>query len=814
MKTKLAFFPADGVRFATVCLAFLFCCVPGANADDPRATKIIGTGPYYSLAVKTDGTVMAWGYNGWGTLGDGTLTERLSPVFALGLTNIVSVGGGGVTLVSWPTEMHSVGLRADGGVMSWGNNDVGQLGNGTFTSSNAAVRVSNLTNIVALAAGGLHSLALKGDGTVMAWGYGIYGQLGNGAVTNSDVPVSVNNLTNIIAIAGGGLHSAALRADGTVLVWGDNNEYELGDGTQTNMELVPGSHTLLVSAVDPSGLFFGAATNTFASATNSGDTIQNSYDGNGNITQRVWVNTLNQTNRTQTLTWDAFDRLIGVVDRDAATNGFNWTAVYDALGRRLQTISTVVVSNTPVTTLNSSNAVNEVDSWYDPQAEFLEVGVAVNDLPTIKVYGPDANGIYGGLQGVGGLEDVYEFGHTSATSFVQDFFGNILASINEGSITWNPARFSSYGPVPGYQTSALSSDVELERAIGWRGKRVDETGLIWIGARMYDPVAGRFISHDSMFDPENAGGFSLAGGDPVNSFDPDGRFGVGAWESGKGLVSGTGHLLYNVGGTIGYGVTSAIDAGFGTDLASTYQDEWDGIKGVGRGVKTLGGQAIHGQFGQIGRELTGGEGRSGAYRAGNAAVSIASLFAGGELGEAGNVGRVTEVADVGSQAAIRARVLANLAESATARNASKIDQFFEAEGARTFYTVQNEANASRLLAGGAPWPTSATKAHLGEGLYTWGTRSQAESYLSALEGRGASGLRIMEANIPESQYQALRSLDLRGLSDEAAEAWLGRHSSLFGDGLPHSLDHVIRDTGNFGPEFFFSKEAFPLLQLK
>jgi hypothetical protein len=133
---------------------------------------------------------------------------------------------------------------------------------------------------------------------------------------------------------------------------------------------------------------------------------------------------------------------------------------------------------------------------------------------------------------------------------------------------------------------------------------------------------------------------------------------------------------------------------------------------------------------------------------------------------------------------------------------------------RTFYTVQNEANVARLLSGGTPWPASASRAHLGEGLYTWGSRSQAEAYMSLLEGRGVEGLRIIEASISEAQYHALRALDLRGLGDDAASAWLGRHSLLFGEGAPHGLDHVIRDTGNFGSEFFFSKDAFPLLLLK
>jgi RHS repeat-associated protein len=129
----------------------------------------------------------------------------------------------------------------------------------------------------------------------------------------------------------------------------------------------------------------------------------------------------------------------------------------------------------------------------------------------------------------------------------------------------------------------------------------------------------------------------------------------------------------------------------------------------------------------------------------------------------------------------------------------------------TFYTVQNEANAARLLAGGGTWPTGVSKSVLGEGLYTWGTRAEAEAYQLTLQTRyGATGLQIMEARIPATQYQGLKLLDLRPLGDDAVNAWMNEYS-LYGNGAPHGLDHVIRQTG-MGAEYFFSKYVFPLLK--
>jgi RHS repeat-associated protein len=284
------------------------------------------------------------------------------------------------------------------------------------------------------------------------------------------------------------------------------------------MDLAAGSHTLQVSAVDPSGLYFFSTNSTFACATNSGDTITNEYYVDGNVSARFWFNSQSQMTRGQLLFWDACNRLTHLLERDAKNNGYNWSAVYDGLGRRVQT-STVLVTNSVA--INSQPTT--ISSFFDPQVEFLEVGVTVNGAFTMKTYGPDANGVYGGMQGVGGLEALNVYGHMTATSVVQDYFGNVIGTIANGVVSWNPARFSSYGPVPGYQQSTLSLSTPLAQSLGWRGKRVDETGYINLGARLYDPVAGRFISADPLGHEASQDLYSFCGGDPVNTFDPDGR---------------------------------------------------------------------------------------------------------------------------------------------------------------------------------------------------------------------------------------------------------------------------------------------------
>jgi alpha-tubulin suppressor-like RCC1 family protein len=189
----------------------------------PGLTGMIAVaGDYFqSLALKSDGTVWAWGRNGFGELGDSTNIERDSPVQTVGLGNVIAIAAG---------HAHSLALKSDGTVWAWGGNSSGQLGDGTTTDRHIPVQTVGLSNVIAIAAGA-PGLALKSDGTVWAWGDGTFG---NGAPADANphpTPVRVSSLANIIAVAGGAGHSMVLKSDGTVWAWGINGNGELGDGT-------------------------------------------------------------------------------------------------------------------------------------------------------------------------------------------------------------------------------------------------------------------------------------------------------------------------------------------------------------------------------------------------------------------------------------------------------------------------------------------------------------------------------------------------------------------------------------------------------
>src|SRR5262249_18246141 len=163
----------------------------------------ISTGVSHVLAVKSDGTLWAWGCQPYG-LGNGTDTRSAVPVRVPGPDNVTRVAAGN----------HNLVLTSDGTVWAWGNNSYGQVGDGSrFNTRPLPVPVTipglGPLKIVDVATGVGHSLALRSDGTVWAWGANSEGELGNGNRDFSSSPVQVLNLSNVTAVAAGYLHSLA-----------------------------------------------------------------------------------------------------------------------------------------------------------------------------------------------------------------------------------------------------------------------------------------------------------------------------------------------------------------------------------------------------------------------------------------------------------------------------------------------------------------------------------------------------------------------------------------------------------------------------
>ena len=244
-----------------------------------------------------------------------------------------------------------------------------------------------------------------------------------------------------------------------------------------------------------------------------GTPVVPSYDGMGDVAARA------QSAGNDTLTWDALGRLVAVARRDAGNNGFNWSAVYDGLGRRLQTAKQAVSAGTP------TGLPLTIQSSFDPDVEFMELAVTVagGDRQWL-VRGPDLNGSYGGLQGTGGTEAIVKASVT--TGILSDIYGHTVATVANNTVTtWNPARSEGYGVVPGCTAVALDASHDLTSALAWRGRYVDSTGYYWLGARYYAPDSGTFLSCDPLGHAASMSLYDYCNGDPVNGFDPDGRLG-------------------------------------------------------------------------------------------------------------------------------------------------------------------------------------------------------------------------------------------------------------------------------------------------
>ncbi|TCS39776.1 alpha-tubulin suppressor-like RCC1 family protein [Reinekea marinisedimentorum] len=242
---------------------------PVLGLDD--AISVHG-GLYHTCALRDTGTVVCWGRNDVGQLGNGSTEDALFPVEVLGLSNVIAVD---------LYESQGCALKDDGTVWCWGDNEYGQLGDGSTDGQLTPVAIDGLTDVVDISVGGRHSCALNNDGTAACWGSNSYGQLGNNSLIDALTPVTVSDLTNGVNIDAGDYHTCVLYEDNTVGCWGRGSSDRLHNGsTDDALTPTPVLDVSDVSSISVGGNF-SCALLLDGTATCWGDNSDSSQLGNG-----------------------------------------------------------------------------------------------------------------------------------------------------------------------------------------------------------------------------------------------------------------------------------------------------------------------------------------------------------------------------------------------------------------------------------------------------------------------------------------------------------------------------------------------------
>jgi RHS repeat-associated protein len=271
------------------------------------------------------------------------------------------------------------------------------------------------------------------------------------------------------------------------------------------------------------------------------------------------------------------------------------------------------------------------------------------------------NGKYGGMNGTGGLDAISPY-LSLFNPVISDFRGNILGEITNGATTWFTSRPTGYGAVSGYRPPTLgSSGVDLAQASAWRGHWADITLNYQLGMRLYNPVAGNWLSDDPVWNEQDPSYRTFCGGDPINGFDSDGRCIEGAATAADNLIYGTANLANNALCTLSYAVASpfAPDWAYQT-YGGNVQNFANTVTGTAQFGYNVAATATYGaispfapdfaynnyggnvqQFMGQAPALYGGDNQSTAYQIGYGTVTAAATLLGGEEGDAGNLGTVS-----------------------------------------------------------------------------------------------------------------------------------------------------------------------------
>ncbi|WP_027390899.1 LamG-like jellyroll fold domain-containing protein [Chrysiogenes arsenatis] len=215
---------------------------------------VISGGFYHSAAVKSDGTLWAWGNNESRQIGDGSVDHKFFPLQIESANDWKHVDAG---------HYFTVALKRDNTLWAWGANQSGQLGKGDFDAQNTPAQIGNDNDWKYVAATSHHAIALKTDGTLWAWGANQSGQLGDGTLDLKNMPIQIGSASDWHSISSGRVHTMAIKTDGSLWAWGNNSSGELGVGN-TTLQLNPvqvGTDTDWLAVVAGTGFTVGLKTN-------------------------------------------------------------------------------------------------------------------------------------------------------------------------------------------------------------------------------------------------------------------------------------------------------------------------------------------------------------------------------------------------------------------------------------------------------------------------------------------------------------------------------------------------------------------------
>jgi alpha-tubulin suppressor-like RCC1 family protein len=187
----------------------------------------------YHTCARSGGDLYCWGHNGSGRLGDGTTTSRsrATLIDVLGDVEAITLGGSHTCTITRTTVLGMTLFP----VYCWGSNTAGQLGIGSTTSQSTPALLRALSSqTIQVDAGEGHSCARISAGGVLCWGNNDFGQLGDGGTANRTTPTVIAGLTDVASIAAGDHHTCAVMTDGSLRCWGCNTDGQLGDGTNSH----------------------------------------------------------------------------------------------------------------------------------------------------------------------------------------------------------------------------------------------------------------------------------------------------------------------------------------------------------------------------------------------------------------------------------------------------------------------------------------------------------------------------------------------------------------------------------------------------